>query len=173
MLVLGEEAHENGLKYSLLERLSSLYSGLGDAAQEHMVHLNTNYRCHEKIVELPSSLFYEKRIIPRPIDAQSHPKARYPFVFVCSSLDYNVEPIDEARVLLESLQDFVVRNWPREWGSKDLTEVAFVAASRTQVSIVGSLVSECFHFCIHVCIHYTIYYRNSHVVKVIITCLFS
>ena len=135
LLVLGEEARENGLKFSLLERLCKLYRSrdLAHAAQHYMLNLNINYRCHADIMRLPNSLFYSNRIIPYPIDALSHPMAPYPFIFVCSSLDYDVEPWLEARVLLKYLQDLVIKSWPDTWGSRDLSDVSLITASRTQV----------------------------------------
>ena len=81
LLVLGEEARENGLKYSLLERLCHLYMSLGDAALEHMVTLRNNYRCHADIMQLPNRLFYGNTIEPHALDAQLHPDFQYPLVF--------------------------------------------------------------------------------------------
>lgn len=132
--MLGEEARDNGLKYSLLERLCHLYKNLGGAALQHMVSLNTNYRCHADIMQLPNRLFYESKIEPHPLDARLHPDARYPLVFVCSSLGYEVDCHLEARILLSLLQDLVVDKWPtKEWGERDLSTVCLVTTSRTQV----------------------------------------
>ncbi len=135
LLVLGEEARENGLKYSLLERLLKLYKSqnLADFAKYHMFDLNVNYRCHANIMNIPNKLFYSSKIIPMPVDALSHPRAPFPLIFVCSSLSHEAEPWLEARVLLDILEDMVIRSWPSSWGPTNLHDVALIAASRTQV----------------------------------------
>lgn len=139
--MLGEEAREYGLKFSLLERLQDLYQQCGGNALEHMVSLNTNYRCHKEIVKIPSELFYESKIKIRPQSASAHPQAKYPLVFVCSALtmgvDNKCEANVEANVLLRQLENFVVLNWPDSWGEKDLSKICLVTASRTQVLILG------------------------------------
>ena len=136
---MGEEARENGLKYSLLERLCHLYMSLGDAALEHMVTLRNNYRCHADIMQLPNRLFYGNTIEPHALDAQLHPDFQYPLVFVCSSLNYEVDCKLEAKIVLEQLQS-VVDRWPtKQWGERDLTKVCLVTASRTQVCCIANV----------------------------------
>lgn len=110
MLVLGEEARENGLKYSLLERLQVLYRKCGGDALEHMVSLNTNYRCHEDIVRIPNELFYDSKIETRPHNAILHPQAKFPLIFVCSSVTSSVDRNLEAELLLKQIRHFVLLN---------------------------------------------------------------
>ena len=131
--MLGAKARENGLKYSLLERLQDLYKSLGVLALQHMVSLNTNYRCHEEIVKIPNNLFYKSKIQSRPIDAMPHPQARFPMIFVCSSLTEEVNSELEAQFLLEEVWNFVELKWPACWGTKNFREICLATASRTQV----------------------------------------
>ena len=87
LLVLGEEAQENGLKGSLLERLQSHYKMAGDKAAVLKATLQTNFRCHECIVSFASRLFYGSsvRTSQKCKRIQPHPDFPYPLVFVCSS----------------------------------------------------------------------------------------
>jgi len=145
LLVLGEEARENGLKYSIQERLENLYMSkdLAEIATSHIFHLNVNYRCHVEIMKILNNLFYKKEIISKPMNANSHPMAPYPLLFVCSSLDTQMEPWKEAKILLDVLQKSVIENWPeKEWGVKNLSNVSVIAASRTQVLL-------CFTYFVH------------------------
>ncbi len=133
LLVLGDEAREHGLKYSLLERLQLLYEKCGGDALQYMWFLNTNYRCHKDIMKIPNELFYESTIKPHTIEACVHHLAEYPLVFVCSSLTLSVNGHLEARILLDSVKHFVVVNWPKSWGKKNLTRICLVTSTRTQV----------------------------------------
>ena len=134
MLVLGEETRENGLKYSLLERLQGLYTMHGGLALEHMISLNTNYRCHKDLVEIPNKLFYDGKIKSHPKDAQPHPLAPFPLIFVCSSLTTNVKAELEAQLLLEQIEKFVLSNWPDCWNKKNRKDICLTTASQYQVS---------------------------------------
>ena len=136
LLVLGEEARENGLKYSIQERLENLYMSkdLAETAASHIFHLNVNYRCHGKIMKILNNLFYKNEITSSPVNAKCHPMAPYPLLFLCSSLSGQMEPWNEARIVLNILQNLVIENWPKEeWGHKKLSDVSVIAASRTQV----------------------------------------
>lgn len=133
LLVLGEQARENGLKYSLLERLKELYLQCGGNALHHMVSLNTNYRCRKEIVKIPSELFYDSKIKMHPQNASAHPQAKYPLVFVCSSLTADVDPNLEAKLILQQIKHYVVSLWPVSWGRQDLSKICLATASRTQV----------------------------------------
>ena len=132
LLVLGEEARENGLKYSLLQRLQNLYMQYGGTALQHLVSLNTNYRCHEDIVKIPNQLFYDFEVKSFPHNASTHARAKYPLVFVCSSLVINADHKLEAKVLLKQAQKYI-SSWPYTWGDKDLKKICLATASRTQV----------------------------------------
>ena len=130
LLVLGEEARENGLKYSLLERLGELYKQYGGLALQHMASLNTNHCCHQELVKVPNEFFYESKIKVAPSNAAEHHLAEYPLVFVCSSLTTEVNLELE---LLQQVRHFVVDNWPTSWGEKDLKQICIVTPSQTQV----------------------------------------
>ena len=131
--MLGEEARENGLKHSLLERLQILYKEYGDLAIEHFISFNTNYRCHKDLVKIPDDLFYDSKIQSRPHDASPHPKALFPLIFVCSSATADVKCDVEAQLLLEQVQHFVMSHWPESWGKKDLYDICLATASQYQV----------------------------------------
>lgn len=133
-MVLGEEARENGLKFSLLERLQNMYKQLGGLAVEHMVSLNTNYRCRQELVKIPNELFYDSKINTAHCNALQHPRAAYPLIFVCSGLTSKVNSKLEAQLLLEQVSRFAIHSWPLSWGEKDLKKICVTTASRTQVS---------------------------------------
>ena len=141
--MLGEEARENGLKYSLLERLQMLYEKCGGQALDYVVSLNTNYRCHKDIVEIPNQLFYEN-MIKRPLNAHHdhHPDATFPLLFICSSISSTTDDELEAQLILQQVEKFAVHSWPSNWGKRDLTKICLVTASRPQVIW--------FTYCIHV-----------------------
>ena len=142
--MLGEEARENGLKYSLLERLQVLYDKYGDQASSHIVSLNTNYRCHKDIVEIPNQLFYENMIkCPQNAHHDHHPDATFPLLFVCSSVSSTTDDELEAQLILQQVEKFAVHSWPSNWGKRDLTKICLVTASKTQVIW--------FTYCMHAC----------------------
>ena len=140
LLVLGEEARENGLKYSLMERLQELYKQFGGLAVQHMISLNTNYRCHKDLIQIPNDLFYDSKIHSLPYDASPHPRAAFPLIFVCSSTTGQVNSQLEAQVLLEQVQYFAVSHWPTSWGARDLRKVCLATTSQTQVCVVHTIV---------------------------------
>lgn len=51
--------------------------------------LLTNYRCHDSISRLPSSLFFEHMLQVRSI-SKLHPKTSSGLKFLCTSMDSNV-----------------------------------------------------------------------------------
>ena len=143
LLVLGEEAQDNGLNKSLLERLQNLYKKTPHMSSHCCASLLTNYRCHKEIVQFSSSLFYEESLQCQVPDGVAHPAAPFPLLFVCSSVDESVQLIsddkneNEARIVLEQVSKFV-RDWPvyiPEWGKKDLNKICIVTNTRSQVSI--------------------------------------
>ena len=138
--MIGEEAREHGLKYSLLERLYELYRSYGGHAQDYIVKLNVNYRCHQDIMKIPNILFYDNKVNPQPAcvqglhpDAQALPDTPYPLVFLCTSMGNESHADIEANELLKYLQNKVITKWPDHWGVKNLKELSIIAASRTQV----------------------------------------
>ena len=138
LLVLGDEAREHGLKSSLLERLLCLYKTF-----PHHISLNycatlvTNYSCHSEILALPAKLFYPDSPLKCKVpETVTHPNARYPLLFVCSSLDEEVQATDsvtndsEAKILLQQVSRFT-ESWPGSWDAKDF---CIITQTRSQVS---------------------------------------
>ena len=124
---------------SLLERLLEHYKKLsGPAINQLSATLRTNYRCVEEILELPSSLFYQSQLIPAARGILPHPKAPYPLIFVCSSLQKVTECVEsdtneiEAQLLISKLIE-LLDPWPREWRYRRLEDVCVMAISRRQV----------------------------------------
>lgn len=125
--MLGDEARDNGLKYSLLQRLQVLYKKYGGIAEEHIVSLNTNYRCRREIVNLFNDLaFYESTIKMCPNYSESY-QAKYPLTFICSSITSTMNPKLEARLVLNEVEDFCKVD--RKSG-----RICLATATRTQVS---------------------------------------
>ena len=80
----------------------------------HVAILLTNYRCHDTILRLPSTLFFESTLQARST-AELHPSCTSALEFVCTSLDqnrlYNCPDFDdmEAVILLEQVVSHCVR----------------------------------------------------------------
>lgn len=139
MLVLGDEAQENGLAVSLLERLHRLYGKLGEAAADHCATLVTNYRCHGDILRLAEKLFYDLPLQCKVPPSMAHPAAQYPLQFCCSSIDDEIQIIDstinecEATVILDLIAEFA-KQWPNaSWGPLDSSQMCIMSPSRSQV----------------------------------------
>ena len=139
MLVLGDEAQENGLAVSLLERLHTLYGKLGGVAGDHCATLVTNYRCHHGILKLAEKLFYDLELKCNVPGSAAHPAAPYPLQFYCSSIDDKVESVDssvneqEAEVVLKLVAEFA-KKWPSaSWGPVDLSQMCIMSPTRSQV----------------------------------------
>ena len=128
--MLGEDARENGLKCSLLERLQILYRECGDLALDHMVSLDTNYRCREELIRIPNELFYGSKIKTKASPHQLPSMYTYPLKFVCSSITEETDPNREAMLLLEETRQFIASSRGHFVG-----EICAVTASRTQVCI--------------------------------------
>ena len=140
MLVLGDEAQENGLAVSLLERLQRQYSAMGATASRYCATLVTNYRCHKDILKLVEKLFYASPLECRVPRTSTHPHARFPLRFVCSSIDDKADATKcstyekEASIALEEAARFA-KDWPEHrWGKQDLSQVCFMSSARSQVS---------------------------------------
>lgn len=143
--VLGNKAIKNGLAVSLLERLHSKYKerikgGHKDLPLATMV---TNFRCHPDILNLAGTLFYATSLkLPddRLFWSQPYSRDSTCFVFICSSVDENVQEVKqttndlEATIILEELMTVTdYRNWPKDWGECDLNKVSIISQSRRQV----------------------------------------
>ena len=139
MLVLGDEARENGLAVSLLERLHGLYEKLREATRNHCVNLVTNYRCHQGILELAEKLFYKLPLNCKIPKSSAHPDAPYPLLFFCSSIDDKAQSNtnkQEAEIALKLVAKFA-KQWPTErWGRLDLSQMCFMSPTRSQVGEV-------------------------------------
>ncbi len=134
VLVLGDEARENGLKTSLLERLYERYR-TSQVALQSCAKLLTNYRCHSRILDLSSRLFYESSLKCHVPDSIAHPSARYPLQFICLSDTEAPVVIPnelELKVLIEQVAQ-CFRHWPVLWKEKDLKKVCIVTPTRGQV----------------------------------------
>jgi hypothetical protein len=134
-LVLGEEARENGLAISLLERLQQLYKDIGEAANDYHATLVTNYRCHPKILTI-TEVHYEL-----PLKSY-HSDESFPLLFVCSSIEaeQNGDADSgrnelEVRITLEEINR-LSKQWPTGW---DVTKVGFLSPKRSQVSTLCSI----------------------------------
>ena len=130
LLVLGDEARENGLKLSLLERLQILYRECGGLALDHMVSLYTNYRCREELIQIPNELFYESKIKTKASSEMLPSSYPYPLKFVCSSITEETDPNCEALLLAEESRQFITSS-----RGHFVDEISAVTASRTQVCI--------------------------------------
>lgn len=144
MLVLGDQSRENGLKHSLLERLCNTYKEIGSVAAPYSLTLTVNHRCNNEILEIPQKLFYSNNIKANPHVVPSHPNAKYPLIFVCSSLsehwDSEVQNI-EANLLLDEAYKYVSpRNWPKKWGKYCDEDFAILASTQTQVKEVSTFI---------------------------------
>ena len=135
LLVLGDETRASGFRLSLLERLQLEYEKIGRPAKDYLLTLCTNYRCHKDILAIPHQLFYSG-LKSKARKADTHPKAPYPLLFVCSNLNSNVCSREiEARILLEQVSVFI-QHWPRNnssWGDCEPKKLAIVTSTRPQV----------------------------------------
>ena len=166
MLVLGDEARDNGLATSLLERMIRHYGNMGTVARQHVANLVTNYRCHASILKLPEALFYK---VPLPCNSASktHPDAAYPYLFVCSGVREGKVPGErstsrkEAEIVMRQVKRFT-EPWPtREWGNKSLQKVCVMSSSRSQVCLlvcfgaVLIIIPHCVCVCVCACVSCT------------------
>ena len=101
-----------------------------------MSTLLTNYRCHPSILMLASSLFYQCSLLSRS-ESKALPKAPFPIVFECSSVNRvnfaNVPAEDrrEGLILVNRMLDVILNDWPK---SEKQTSVGLLASTRKQVS---------------------------------------
>ena len=132
MLVLGEEARENGLKVSLLERLNTLYKSIGGNTKSHQADLVHNFRSHELILEFASQMFYKSTVKPSHVTPHipCHRDFPFPIVFVCTSVkkigNYD-QPVnvEEAKNLMNMLTQHLRVNEGRQ--------ICVMSSSRAQV----------------------------------------
>ena len=139
--VLSHTARENGLGTSLIERLFKHYKRTKqNSIKSHTTTLLTNYRSHPSILMLASSLFYECTLLSRS-DSKTHPKAPYPILFACTSINSEVDSFcnlpaenhKEANILVQNMMEYI-RHWPTEWSSAHKPTIGLLASTRQQVS---------------------------------------
>ena len=140
--MLGSDPQQYGLNQSLHERLHTLYDCQQPSTIEnHRASLIINYRCHRSLLALPSYLFYNSALITNNIaekQALLHPDTTFSLQFICSSLDKDIVEVtestneEEADLLLNAAAEYV-KNWPLEWGKKDLSKVCLMATTANQV----------------------------------------
>ena len=131
--VTSDFATEKRLNVSLLERLYHLYPSDFPCK----ILLCENYRSHEAIVSYTSSNFYEQKLVASgkpPPHTSWHPltffTARGEDVQEPTSTSYyNNSEVYEVVDRLAELK----RNWPKEWGRKEETEIGVVTPYHDQV----------------------------------------
>ena len=142
--MFGEEATEYGLNVSLLERLVKLYkNSFRDSSKAYHMRLDTIFRCHEKLLPLPSKLFYDGSLKKgrRHPGVHSGPTG-YTFVSSKSCLP-RVSCIpqneEEAVLLLEEVLSYVdqMKSSDRLYFKEQ--QVGIISSSRNQVSISASV----------------------------------
>ena len=97
---------------------------------------------NRSLLALPSYLFYNSALITNNIaekQALLHPDTTFSLQFICcSSLDKDIVEVtestneEEADLLLNAAAEYV-KNWPLEWGKKDLSKVCLMATTANQV----------------------------------------
>lgn len=141
LVVLGQQAHENGLAVSLLERLQKKYKGYGGDAEQYLKILTDGYRCNEYITNFLSTLFYNRKVKSR-VQVPTHPRAKFPFVFYCCDVDRTVrapqEPAFdvEADAVLQQLKHYFHHRWPRDWGEQNMNDLSVITPMRNQVNLI-------------------------------------
>ena len=136
LLVLGEEAHANGLSVSLLERLHKHYVSMGDAAKGYHMMLQSNFRCNASILHLAERLFYGSGLICMVRDA-GHPHSPFPLKFVCSSVNDTVADVrsttneQEAMIVLQEAKK-VCSSWPRDaWEERNFSKSCIISPTQS------------------------------------------
>ena len=140
--MLGKVPQDYGLATSLLERLCQLYTNLGHS--NYIARLCTNYRCHENLLDLSSSLFYcQSELIAAGKVPLVH-GCHYALKFVSSGTVCDERPVDgtskfEAELLLKELWNVKQNNPPQCLSNED---VCIMAVNRRQVGVDVSILVE-------------------------------
>ena len=156
--MLGENANE--LQISLLERLHNLYD---KAKLPRFVTLLTNYRCHNGILMLPSSLYYQSTLECRVPDDTAHNLAPFPLIFVCSDITQHNEKTSginevEADALIAEVRRYFSK-WPTHWDKGDRICVMSSSADQVTIYILADT-------CGKIKIHSSFILRPAHIVVV-------
>uniref|UniRef100_A0A1X7UNA5 RNA helicase n=1 Tax=Amphimedon queenslandica TaxID=400682 RepID=A0A1X7UNA5_AMPQE len=138
LLVLGKAPQQFGLCVSLLQRLLEKYKSIGDITKKNTPSWNINYRSQADLLELPSKLFYNSEL--RACGTVScHPKAPYPYVFICSSFTNDI-PVDaqcalEADRLLQAVQLY-----SDKFKSWELKDTCIMTPNLKQANLIKELI---------------------------------
>jgi exoribonuclease R len=145
-------AKKNGLCISLLQRLHRMYchSENGLFEEKCMKSLLTNYRCHEAILRLPSNLFYDCSLLTRSEQSDPHPKAPYPLVFVCSSLNEHDTCLSgssesEAKIVVKYTEE-LLQEWPHRWGRFRPQDICIMTQNHQQQTTVRRWMPRDHHY---------------------------
>ena len=140
--MIGSDPQKYGLCQSLLERLYSMYASHPSTNTENCcATLLKNYRCHPSLLALVSYLFYRSTLttsIAAKKQTPLHPNTTSSLYFICSSLDDLIVQVndsvnnEEALLLLQTAAEYI-KEWPPEWGRKDLSTVCFITTTASQV----------------------------------------
>lgn len=135
VVVLSDAARSNGLGTSVIERLHVHYKAHKKPLKSHETTLLTNYRSHPSILMLASSLLYECTLLSRS-HSEAHPKAPFPLVFLCTSLQEPthsqlVKDEAEAELIIVKMLEFI-KSWPRDPDDTKPT-IGLLASTRQQV----------------------------------------
>ncbi|XP_077997754.1 3'-5' exoribonuclease HELZ2-like [Glandiceps talaboti] len=127
---------------SLLKRLYGLYMECGDGSELYRLMLVENYRCNDEILKFVSKLYYGKQLIA----SSDPPQQRHPDVYPLAFFSANGKEelvgtsyFNEAEVLeLTYRVEWLSRNWPKEWGSCDMSTVGVLSPYASQVQQIRS-----------------------------------
>ena len=136
--MLGEEARENGLKVSLLERLQhcyreKIYTKFSQAT------LQTGFRCQKDILSLASELFYSSsvKVSDTCLSINPHQEFPYPLLFVCSS-DKNIRNSDES--VNQNEADLLMKILRSDFEQNKINNVCVMSSSRGQVRMYKTFI---------------------------------
>ena len=89
------------------------------------------------ILRLPSNLFYDCSLLTRSEQSDPHPKAPYPLVFVCSSLNKHDTCLSgssesEAKIVVKYTEE-LLQEWPHGWGRFRPQDICIMTQNNQQV----------------------------------------
>lgn len=139
--VFSPQAMKWGFQVSLQERLFCDYKRRQDGAQldPNIILLTENYRSNERLLQFSSDMFYGGKL-SSGTDQPLHPQLG-PFVFYAALGKEEIEEDHASYRNLGEVNEVVKRvkelsdTWPKEWGRKDLKQIAVVSSYRYQVDL--------------------------------------
>lgn len=140
--VFSPQAKKWGFQVSLQERLFYDYQRREDGSKldPHLILLTENYRSNERVLQFSSDMFYGGELTSGS-DQPLHPQFG-PLVFYSA---LGKEEIEESHASYRNLAEVneVVKRvkelcdcWPKEWGTKNLKQIAVVSSYSYQVSTI-------------------------------------